>query len=90
MYEIARHTKYRLQSRFVNIDSKYLNRNNHIVYTITMNVYFFRMDSLIILSIFYQNKNYIGLNRILTSTFGQFMGKYFIIVCVRTSLNGHN
>lgn len=35
----------------------------------------FRMSNTALISIYYQNKNYIGLDRIMTFTFGQFMGK---------------
>lgn len=36
------------------------------------------MYSSVFLGVFYQSKNYIGLNRILTFTLGQLMGKCFL------------
>lgn len=43
------------------------------------------MQSSVLLSVYYQSKNYIGINRIMTFTFGEFMGKcvmcYMILMC---------
>lgn len=46
-----------------------------IIVNYSLTSYCFRVSSSVLVNIYYQNKNYIGLNRIMTFTFGQFIGK---------------